>query len=676
MNMNTIKGRLLGIFLVLSLGGVAIIGFLAVSSSRNALIVAAENEGRALGKGLAVESDMFFRERLNFLVLQSQRNVVRSMEWVAQKEVFSEAVRQYGDILDIWVVAPDGSENYLNGKLKEFNGKKDVQKVFQDGKIYISPVVTLKKLAKHVIVFAVPITTERKAAGVLAAAVDVSVLEGILDAVRWGGTGYPYLTDKLGIMTIHPNKEYVGVLDSSKPAGGITPELADAMKEGLAGKSGIAKYFFERNDKYVVYYPVPTIGGVLGMTSTVEEFFAPVKAIRTTVFVAALLIALLVVAVSLWMAGSIASPIRIVAEKMDLVARGDLTSTVEVKSSLREVKVLVNGINSMIVLVSDSMRKILGSSRDVLAKAEDMSAAAEESTASIEEVLAMTEKASANTENAAAAVQETNAGVEEVAAGSQAGAKAAVEAGEAAVVISEAAQRGGKAVESMAGLITQTAKAGEQVSGAVVNLAGTVKDISGFVSIITSIADQTNLLALNAAIEAARAGEAGRGFAVVAEEVRKLAEESNRAAGEVGKLISEISSRTESALRNSANSSTILKELVNKAEETSSVIADVVKRVNNVTESVQTIAATMEEQSASAHEMSAGMDNVSKNSTEIAEQVSGIAQSMQEQSKVVETIAAASEELVSLSTVMEQAVSRFKVTEENKKLIPAVFVKK
>ena len=669
--MNTLRARLIATFLIVGIAAVSIVGLLSVNRARQALIAAAWKEGDALVSALSLEVNAYLKERSKIVEMQGERNVIKGMNWAEQEPALVPLLKDYA-FLDVFVADLDGNVSIVKKGADGTNIKdrEYFQQVLKEKKPVVSQPLAHRVTKEMTFFYASPILNDGKLVGVLVASENMANISEEAASISWGQTGYAYVIDDNGVVVVHPAKEIVGVLNSSIESDKIPPELARATRDGMAGRSGRVEYFFNGKAQMNAYASVPYTGWVASITTPMEEFLIPVRAIRTAILIAVAVVALLIVLVSLWLANSIAKPVKAVAEKMDAVAKGDLTSQVELKSGMKEIKMLVGAVNTMIDLVSGSIREIMDTSKQLLARAEDLSAAAEESTASIEEVLAITERTSAQTENAAAAVEETNAGVEEVAAGAQAAAKAASEAGEGAVLAAEEAKQGGDSVERMATMITQTAKAGEQVGSAVENLAGTVKNISGFVATITQIADQTNLLALNAAIEAARAGEAGRGFAVVAEEVRKLAEESNRAAGEVGKLIGEITSRTESALRDSEGSSKILKELVEKASETRAVIGDVVKGMNNVTENIQTIAATVEEQSASAEEMTAGMDSVSKSSIEIAEQVGSVSRSMQEQTKVVESIAASSEELVRLSASMKQAVSRFKVNEESRGVVP------
>lgn len=505
--------------------------------------------------------------------------------------------------------------------------------------------------------------------GVIGADITLEQLNKMLKQAKIGENGEAFIVDKSGVFvtesrtikesqTIKLNKETWKIEEDSEDS----KKFAELIKKIINSEQteGLDEALVADKKKYVSYFTNKATGWKFVALLDYEELSNNTGRVRNITFIAGVIGIIVSVLLALYIANSISRPINKLVRDMGRVADGDLTVTVE-RGRNDEIGKLSENFGYMIGKIRELIAGINKVSDHVLSSANTLSKASGDNTNATNEVArAIGEIASGaseqvrNVETSMDMINELAVKINEMTANSQ-------KMTETSKKSKELNEKGMQAVKMLKESASQSSQETSAVANVILELANKTQEIGLISDTITSIATQTNLLALNAAIEAARAGDSGKGFAVVAEEVRKLAEESAKAAKEISQLISGIQAETKNSVEKINFVNDIAKEQAVAVEISGNAYLDVTKHMDLIIEEIAHINKSIEEVYNRKDAIVKSMSKVASLSESAAASSEEVSASTQEQTAAFEEMASLASNLDNNARELREQIKRFKI---------------
>lgn len=610
---------------------------------------------REVTKEIKLQIDAYLDTPFTVIKTAANQQSIQTMDPLQTREFLTQVQKGYPDYT-FTLIDHQGNMIARGDDLPAVNVK--MREYFRDaivGKDIISEVIFSRNGNRLVVNLVTPVRTggNGQIVGLTQATIVLSKLSEFVTMFSTDGS-VAYVIDNTGKILAHPNAQMVAERTDMSQLNYVKTALAE-KKDGVAtiedkvdGKK-LVTYIYDKRTGWLICMEKPysvitartnslllVLGGVSVVMLIIVGLFVMLSAARFT------------------------APILQMHQLASRVADGDLTqksnftSKDEIGLMAKAFDVMVDNLRTLISLAQENAEKVAAAS-------EQLTATAEQSAQTVSQVVGAISDVAQGAERQLEAVNETSSVVEQMSAGIQQAAASSNQVAEHSAKAAAKAKEGNASVEKAVNQMTYIEQTVNNSARVVARLGERSKEIGQIVDTISGIAGQTNLLALNAAIEAARAGEQGKGFAVVAEEVRKLAEQSQEAAKQIGTLISEIQGDTDKVVVVMDEGTHEVKIGTEVVAAAGKVFEEITMLVMQVSEQVKEASAVMQQIAGGSQQIVVAVKEIDGHSKTAVGQARKVSAATEEQSASMEEVASSSQSLAKLAQDLQTAVSQFRV---------------
>ncbi|MDD6201434.1 MAG: methyl-accepting chemotaxis protein [Lachnospiraceae bacterium] len=409
-----------------------------------------------------------------------------------------------------------------------------------------------------------------------------------------------------------------------------------------------------------IAYKIGNTGSSVCYMIPQNEIMQQANEIKNLTIAMVLIASIIAVALSVLMASGIGKALRLIEKVTKKAAEGDLSGTVKSKrkDELGRLAVhtsgMLNEIKGLISHVSEVTKNVFESSDQVAVGSGEMLNAAKHISDTMQNIEAGITDQAASAQDCRNRMSELSNVIGVVSDNTD---KIYESSNETREILKSG-------LETMDELKKNVKSTTEITNSVIESMDALVKEsnhIQSFTTTINEIAEQTNLLALNASIEAARAGEAGKGFAVVALEIRKLAEESKNASGQIEEIIGKIQTKMSSTAENVSKASDIVDAQENALQETIAAFSRISRHMDNLNENIATITQKVNDMDTSKQSTLDAIANISVVLEETAAAAADVLEAVSKQENTAEKFDVEVQKLQENSEKLRSSIQIFKI---------------